>query len=152
MAIATVDDVADRAGRPLTTEERTWAAVLLDDVEARLETRIPDLHERVDESPRYRRLVVQVEVAAVLRVLSNPESPKAITAIPSAQRLRPVTFSSWIRNGRCWVARGARGRLNQSFGSTAVTRIRGPRGSGGRESVRQWPGRGGHLSRGHHHG
>lgn len=73
MAYATVDDVQARLGRPLTSEERELAVTLLDDVEAMLRARIPDLDERVEVNENYRALVVMVEANAVLRVLKNPE-------------------------------------------------------------------------------
>lgn len=73
MAYATVDDVQARMGRPLTAEERQLATTLLDDVEAMLKARIPDLDERAAADPNYRTLVVMVESNAVTRVLKNPE-------------------------------------------------------------------------------
>lgn len=73
MAYATVPNVQARFTRPLTLEEEQMAQTLLDDVEARLRARIPDLDERVDADANYLALVVQVEANAVLRVLRNPE-------------------------------------------------------------------------------
>lgn len=74
MAYATVEDVEARLGRELTPEETIQVGVLLEDVEAMLRMRIPDLDERVADDPNYERLVIMVEVNAVLRVLKNPDA------------------------------------------------------------------------------
>ena len=79
MAYASVEDVQDRLGRPLTDEERALAATLLDDVEAMLRGRIPDLDDRVAADPNYRALVVMVEANAVCRVLRNPDGVRQET-------------------------------------------------------------------------
>jgi hypothetical protein len=71
VAYATVDDVVARF-RPLTPEEEALAATLLDDAETRIRFRVRDLDSRVAD-PEYHKLVVLVEVGAVLRVLRNPE-------------------------------------------------------------------------------
>jgi len=73
MALAEVEDVQARLNRPLTTEEEQIAQTLLDDVEARLRVRLPDLDDRVAADPNYHALVVQVEANAVLRVIRNPD-------------------------------------------------------------------------------
>ncbi|RCV53474.1 Gp19/Gp15/Gp42 family protein [Marinitenerispora sediminis] len=73
MAYATVGDVQARLGRPLTPEEEQLAATLLDDVEAMIRARIPNLDARVVANENYRALVVMVEANAVIRVLKNPE-------------------------------------------------------------------------------
>lgn len=74
MAYATVADVESRLGRDLSTEEENQVEVLLDDVEALIRARITDLDERVAASANYERIVVMVEVNAVVRVLRNPEA------------------------------------------------------------------------------
>lgn len=73
MSIATTDDVTARSLRALTDVELMWATTALEDVEAMLETRIPDLLTRAEIGTPFHRLVIQVEAAAVLRVLRNPD-------------------------------------------------------------------------------
>jgi len=74
MAYATVVDVESRLGRDLSTEEENQVTVLLDDVEALIRARIPDLDDRVAASANYERIVVMVETNAVVRVLRNPDA------------------------------------------------------------------------------
>lgn len=80
MSYASVDDVADRLGRPLTDDERDLAAVLLDDAENLIRARIPDLEERVAAGRIRRELVVMIEANAVVRVLRNPGGYRSETA------------------------------------------------------------------------
>src|SRR5690349_4350472 len=74
MAYATIADVELRLGRDLTTEEEAQVTELLEDVEAMIRYRIPDLDEKVANGTLPERLVVMVEVNAVVRVLRNPEA------------------------------------------------------------------------------
>lgn len=72
MAYASVEDVQARLNRPLTDEEEQIAETLLEDVEAIIRSRVPDLEERAEDE-NYLALVVMVEANAVLRVLRNPD-------------------------------------------------------------------------------
>ena len=74
MAYATPADVELRLGRDLTPEETLQVQALLDDVEAMIRLRIPDLDEKVADDPNFERIVIMVEVNAVLRVLKNPDA------------------------------------------------------------------------------
>lgn len=73
MAYATVEDVESRFTRELTDEERTLVQSRLEDVEAVILTRIPDLDEKVASGALNEQVIVMVESEAVLRVLRNPE-------------------------------------------------------------------------------
>lgn len=73
---ATVTDVASRSLRALTTVETTWAGVALEDAFAQIVQQVPDVDTRLTTEPvdlSFKRLVVQVQVAMVLRVLKNPD-------------------------------------------------------------------------------
>ncbi|WP_277670798.1 Gp19/Gp15/Gp42 family protein [Saccharomonospora viridis] len=72
MAVATLDDVKARIGRPLTPTEATQVQAWLDDIEAEIRHRITDFDERIADDA-YRSMVVRVESAAVIRVLRNPD-------------------------------------------------------------------------------
>jgi hypothetical protein len=74
MAYATVADVEARIGRDLTPEEETQVTTLLEDVETIIKIRIPDLDAKVLSGEIPERLVVMIEVNAVVRVLRNPEA------------------------------------------------------------------------------
>lgn len=74
MAYATVADVEARLGRELTPEEEAQVLELLEDVEAMIRLRIPNLDELVANGEIPERIVVMVEVNAVLRVLRNPDA------------------------------------------------------------------------------
>lgn len=73
MAYATVEDVESRFTRELTDEERTLVQSRLEDVEAVIRTRIPDLDEKVASGALSEQVIIMVESEAVLRVLRNPE-------------------------------------------------------------------------------
>jgi len=74
MAYATTTDVESRLGRDLTPEETIQVGELLEDVEAMIRLRITDLDARVAADPNFERIVIMVEVNAVLRVLRNPDA------------------------------------------------------------------------------
>lgn len=74
MAYATPADVEARIGRELTPEETIQVGELLEDVEALIKLRIPDLDAKVADGTIPERIVVMVEVNAVVRVLRNPEA------------------------------------------------------------------------------
>lgn len=73
MAYAEASDVADRLGRALDEAEQRIVEARLDDVEAILKTRIPDLDEQVQEDRINLRIVEMVEVEAILRLIRNPD-------------------------------------------------------------------------------
>lgn len=74
MTYATADDVAARLGRALTSDEATQAYTLLGDAERRIRRRIGDLDAQVTAETIDLDSVIQVEAAAVRRVLLNPEA------------------------------------------------------------------------------
>lgn len=74
MAYATVADVEKRLGRELTPEEEAQVAEMLEDIEALIRLRIPNLDQQIDSGKIPERVLVMVEVNAVLRVLRNPDA------------------------------------------------------------------------------
>jgi hypothetical protein len=74
MAYATPADVEARLGRDLTVEEAAQVAVLLNDAEVLIKTRVPDLDALVADGTIDEALVVMVECNMVIRVLRNPEA------------------------------------------------------------------------------
>lgn len=74
MAYATIADVELRLGRDLSTEEEAQVSELLEDVETLIRIRVPDLDEKVANGTIPERLVVMIEVNAVVRVLRNPDA------------------------------------------------------------------------------
>ena len=72
---ATRGDLSGRALRTLTADELNWGAVRLADAYDQIAVRLPTVPRRLDDSPAgpYARLVVQIQVAMVLRVLANPD-------------------------------------------------------------------------------
>ena len=73
MTYATVEDVENRFTRELTEEERQLVQSRLQDVEAVIKARIPNLDDKVASGDISEHIVVMVESEAVLRVLRNPE-------------------------------------------------------------------------------
>lgn len=69
---ATVDDLVKRSLRPLSDAERAVGQEMLDDAWAIVLSQKPFVDEKQQEDVSFRRLVVQVLCAMVLRVLNNP--------------------------------------------------------------------------------
>ncbi len=72
---ATIDDLKSRSLRPLTEQEATWGGTMLDDAFWQLVSLRPIVETQLDAEPgntRFRKLVIQVVCAMVLRVLNNP--------------------------------------------------------------------------------
>ncbi|GAA5081536.1 MULTISPECIES: Gp19/Gp15/Gp42 family protein [Nocardia] len=74
MARAVPADVASRLGRPLTPDESTQAATLLNDAELLIRSRIKNLDELITAGQIDPGIVVMVEANAVMRVVRNPEA------------------------------------------------------------------------------
>lgn len=75
MSYAQASDVAARLGRALSTAETAWVPSLLDDVEAMITARIPDLADQIGATPPTvdQATVIRVEAWAVVRFLKNPD-------------------------------------------------------------------------------
>lgn len=73
--IATPQDVADRLGFTLTSDQSALVQVLLDDVESMIIGRIPNLTDRLAAVPPTiaSATVVKVEAWAVVRYMKNPD-------------------------------------------------------------------------------
>lgn len=73
MTYATPDDVEKRIGRTLTQVQREQVQAWLDDVEALIKTRIPDLDALVTAGTIPLEIIVMVECEAVIRKARNPD-------------------------------------------------------------------------------
>lgn len=73
MAYATAIDIADRLGRDLDESEERIIEARLEDVEALILQRIPDLNDRVNSGKLNERLVVMAEADALMRLIKNPD-------------------------------------------------------------------------------
>jgi hypothetical protein len=69
---AVLQDLTDRSLRPLSDQEQTVGGVLLEDAWNLILSQRPSAADRITDAA-FRALVVQVQCAAVLRVLRNPE-------------------------------------------------------------------------------
>lgn len=73
MAYAQTSDVEARLGRPLTADETTFAATLLDDAELSIKSRISDFDAQVAADIDYKNTVIKIEAWSAVRVLRNPD-------------------------------------------------------------------------------
>lgn len=73
MAYASAVDIADRLGRDLDDLEARIVETRLDDVEALIKTRVPDLDDKITDGKLNQRLVIMVEADALLRLIRNPD-------------------------------------------------------------------------------
>ena len=74
MSYATVVDVATRLGRPIDSpEEQAQVQAWLDDAEALILARIPNLPDRVAAGSPTVATLVMIESNAVIRKIRNPE-------------------------------------------------------------------------------
>lgn len=79
MALATVKDVEDRIGRPLTDAEKVQVAAWFLDLEAQALARGVDLNALVDAGTLSAALVTAIMASAVIRVLNNPKGVRQRT-------------------------------------------------------------------------
>lgn len=70
---ATVDDLVKRSLRPLSPAEQTVGQEMLDDAWAILLSQKPFVDAKQQEDASFRRVVVQILCAMVIRVLNNPD-------------------------------------------------------------------------------
>lgn len=94
MTIATPAHVGVEIGRPLTDAETAQATQWLEVVEAMLSGRIPDLHPQVAAGAILEALVVQVEAAAVVRKLRNPDGLRSWSATVDDSTVQQTTASA----------------------------------------------------------
>lgn len=102
---ATTQDVEQR-WRPLSPAEQLVAAALLADAWADVTTQVPSVPARVEANPTFRRVVVSILVAMVLRVLKNPDGIRQMS-IDDYQ----VTIDSTRSSGSLYLADDERNRL-----------------------------------------
>lgn len=73
---ATANDLTARSLRPLTPQEAQVGTVLLQDAWSIITASRPTVAARLDATPTdmaFRALIIQIQVAMVLRVLNNPD-------------------------------------------------------------------------------
>lgn len=102
---ATTQDVEQR-WRPLSPAEALVADALLADAWADVTTQVPSVPDRVEANPNFRRVVVSILVAMVLRVLKNPDGIRQMS-IDDYQ----VTIDSTRSSGSLYLADDERRRL-----------------------------------------
>lgn len=73
MALATVQDVQDRLGRTFNETETIQVLAWIEDVEAMVMARIPDIEDRVTGHLLNPRVVAAVVSNAVIRKVKNPD-------------------------------------------------------------------------------
>lgn len=113
---ATTTDLVNRSLRPLTDVEIAWAATTLEDAFAQIAREVSTVHERLDATPpdeAFRRLVVQVQCAMVLRVLRNPDGVLEQTIDDYRRRLDAA-----VSSGSLYLSDAERRLLSASAGST----------------------------------
>lgn len=79
MAYATVSDVEVRYGRTLTSAESAQVGAWIDDLEAEILERVPDLEDLITDGRPTLATLKRVECAAVIRKLQNPEGLRTTT-------------------------------------------------------------------------
>lgn len=118
MSVATVDDVKGRSLRPLVPAEEEWLVETLPDVWAMVVNDLPDIQSRIDGPPadaNLQRLAVQVQVAAVLRVLRNPDGVLEESGDDYRRRLDAA-----VSTGQLYVSASEIERLRGSSGSSSA--------------------------------
>lgn len=79
MAYATVDDVEVRYGRTLTAAEAAQVTAWIDDLEAEIDERIPNIDALVDAGRPTFSTLRRVISAAIIRKLQNPSGLRTRT-------------------------------------------------------------------------
>lgn len=86
MTVATVEDVARRVGRPLTTLERGRVEALLEDVEVEIARLAPSRLTAAD----WRPAVISVECSVVIRAARLPDALTQVIPDPEATGYQSV--------------------------------------------------------------
>jgi len=108
-----------RSLRTLSAEEIAWAETALEDAFSQIVQQVPGVGSRMDASPaeeRFKRLVVQVQCAMVLRVLRNPDGVLE-TAIDDYRRRLDAAVSS----GALYLSDAERALLASSSGEATTS-------------------------------
>ncbi|MEU1293055.1 hypothetical protein ABZ439_11575 [Streptomyces sp. NPDC005840] len=100
MALATLDDLADRLGRDLTAEEQRRATAWLTDAEALILSRFP----QYEAAPT--AVAKKVCCAMVLRVLNNPDGKRQESVDDYS-----YTIDSSRSRGEVYLSRDEEGEL-----------------------------------------
>lgn len=79
MAYATKEDIEVRYGRPLTPAQAAQATAWIEDLEADILERVPNLADLVAAGRPSPGTMKRIECAAIIRVLQNPEGLKSFT-------------------------------------------------------------------------
>jgi hypothetical protein len=102
MAFAAPPDVAARLGRSLTADETTQVEALLEDAEAMILKRVPDLQARVTAGTLTTATIVRIESNSVRRVMVNPTGIRSHSeGLGDFQQ--SDTFDSSISTGELYV-------------------------------------------------
>lgn len=119
--IAVENDLVKRSLRTLTEQELLVGETLLDDAWGILLSRVSGIGDRVEAAPldvAFRALVVQIQVAMVLRVLRNPEGKLQETQDDYSYRLDSAVSTGALYVSEAEVALLAGG---DSVSDTAFT-------------------------------
>lgn len=112
MATATVDDVQGRLERPLTDEEKSVVPQILDDAEALIVNRIPDVLTSITTNTQLKANLVRVESYAAIRVLRNPEGLNS-----EAEGAYNYTYNAAVASGRLSIQEDEWALLGASQGA-----------------------------------
>lgn len=115
---AAVSDVESRSLRALSDIEKTWAETALEDAFSQIVQQVPGVTARLDNvaDDSFRRLVVQIQSAMVLRVLRNPDGVLE-TSIDDFRRRLDAAVSS----GALYLSDAERGLLASSSGQATTS-------------------------------
>ena len=108
---ATVTDVESRSLRTLSAVELAWAEIALEDAFTQIVQQVPLVDDRLSATPvdeKFKRLVVQVQAAMVLRVLKNPDGVLETSIDDYRRRL-----DSAISSGALYLTDAERQMLSQ---------------------------------------
>lgn len=109
MAFATVDDAAERVGRPLAPEEAAQVSAYLEDAEARILVRVPDALERANLEPVFGANLVSVECAVAIRAARIAEGVDAPLPTDGSIAYSPASQAGYVAIRRSeWRSLGVR--------------------------------------------
>lgn len=96
MTVATVEDATNRLGRPATADEEIKLSALLEDAEAEIVRRIPDMVLRTTTDANFKQRVILVECSAALRAARLPYGIDLVTPETGTVEFNPATQVGFI--------------------------------------------------------
>jgi len=127
MALATPADVAARLGRPLNPGEVNQVSAYLEDAQAAIVSRLPDIMTAAETDDTLRQNLISVECSVTLRAARITDSiqaaypaPEGLTPAPANRANVTVLDTEWRKLGQKWFNAFSMSQNNAAAGGSKL--------------------------------